>query len=530
MILEGFPQLPLPPDERTVPDMLRLQAQRYGERPLFSCLDDRWTFAQAPGIAARMAGALAAADIRAGDRVAILSPNRPEIMRVLVGCGWLGAVAVPLNIAVKERQLRYYLENSGARLLVADGTLLSALPAGSLKDLALERVWTIGDDPAGAGAASDLPTSRFSGDGEELPARPASPGDPFAILYTSGTTGAPKGVVCPQAQFHWWALYTARYLQMRDGDVLATTLPLFHTNAINTFFQALLTGSTQVVLPRFSASQFWTTMKEANATVGYLLGAMVPMLMAQPVTPAERSHRVRVALGPGVPPGMHHTLFERTGVRLIDGFGSTETNFIIGGTADERVPGKMGTVQVGVTAKVVDENDNELPAEVAGELVVRADEPFCFSNGYFDMPDKTVEAWRNLWFHTGDRVVRHADGTFSFLDRLKDVIRRRGENISSFEVEQVVAAHPAVETVAVFPVPSDLAEDEVMAAIVVKPGMSLPHAEFFAYCAKELPRHAVPRYLDIVEALPRTENGKVQKFKLREIGVTATTVDRTTLV
>ncbi len=335
--------------------------------------------------------------------------------------------------------------------------------------------------------------------------------------------------MCPQAQFHWWAMQTARFLELRDGDVLATTLPLFHTNAINTFFQALLTGSTQVVLPRFSASGFWPAMVECGATVGYLLGAMVPMLMAQPPGPAERAHRMRVALGPGVPASMHDTLFARTGVRLVDGFGSTETNFVIGGTASERVPGRMGRVAPGIAARVVDEDDAEVAADAPGELILRAEEPYCFASGYFGMPDKTVEAWRNLWFHTGDRVIRHADGTFTFLDRMKDVIRRRGENISSFEVEQVVAAHPAVETVAVFPVPSELAEDEVMAAVVVKPGETLPAEEFFAFCARELPRHAVPRYLDVVAELPRTENGKVQKFKLRERGVAPTTVDRNAL-
>jgi crotonobetaine/carnitine-CoA ligase len=527
-MLAGFPWLPLLPRERTLPAMLAEQAARYGDKPLFSCLRETWTFREAPGIAARTAGALAAAGVGRGDRLAILSTNRPELMRVLLGCGWLGAVAVPLNVAVRERQLRYYLDNSGARLLVAEAALLAALPEGSLRGLPLERLWVIGEGQA-AGAGGDIESAPFPAGGEPLPPCDAGPGDPFAILYTSGTTGAPKGVVCPQAQFHWWGLHTARFLELREGDVLATTLPLFHTNAINTFFQALLTGSTHVVLPRFSASGFWPSMAACGATVGYLLGAMVPMLMAQPAGAAERGHRVRVALGPGVPAAMHEALFERTGVRLVDGFGSTETNFVIGGTAAERVPGRMGRVAPGIEARVVDELDTELPAGTPGELILRAAEPFCFASGYFGMPDKTVEAWRNLWFHTGDRVVRHEDGTFSFLDRLKDVIRRRGENISSFEVEQVIAAHPAVETVAVFPVPSDLAEDEVMATVVLKAGASLAPADFFDHCARELPRHAVPRYLDLVASLPRTENGKVQKFKLRDSGVTATTVDRQSL-
>jgi carnitine-CoA ligase len=174
---------------------------------------------------------------------------------------------------------------------------------------------------------------------------------------------------------------------------------------------------------------------------------------------------------------------------------------------------------------VVDDLDNAVADGVAGELIVRADEPFAFASGYFGTAEKTVEAWRNLWFHTGDRVVREADGYFRFVDRLKDAIRRRGENISSFEVEQVLLGHPAVANAAVFPVRSALAEDEVMAAVVVNPDQALAPADLIAYCAPRLPYFAVPRYLEFMAELPMTENGKVQKYKLRERGVTAQTWD-----
>jgi carnitine-CoA ligase len=518
-----YPWLPLRPDARTVPRMLALQAARYGTRRLFACMGAEWTFEAAPRLAARMAGALAAAGIRAGDRVAILSPNRPEVMLTLLGCGWLGAVAVPIHTAVKLRQLRYYLDNSGARLLIGDGALLDAIEPAGMAGLPLERIWTL-DPIAGTDLGVDI--GAFVSDGPAIPEPVARPGDPFAILYTSGTTGPPKGVLCPHAQFHWWGLHTAHFLELRDGDVLATTLPLFHTNAINTFFQALLTGGTHVVLPRFSASTFWRDMAESQATVGYLLGAMVPMLLAQAPSDAEKAHSLRVILGPGVPEPQHAALFARAGVRLVDGFGSTETNFVIGSTASQRVAGRIGRTAPGITAQVVDDDDVSVPDGSAGELVLRADEPQCFASGYFGMADKTVEAWRNQWVHTGDRVIRHADGTFVFVDRIKDVIRRRGENISAFEVEQVISALPEVEGVAVYPVPSDLAEDEVMAAIVLRAGAVLSAVDLFEACARDLPRHAVPRFVTFVVELPRTENGKIQKFKLRERGVTVGTIDR----
>ncbi|HSV44800.1 MAG TPA: AMP-binding protein, partial [Ramlibacter sp.] len=273
-----------------------------------------------------------------------------------------------------------------------------------------------------------------------------------------------------------------------------------------------------------------------EATVVYLLGAMVPILLAQPAGDAERAHRVRVGLGPGVPAAAGEAFQERTGVNLLEGYGSTETNFVIATTADAtrggEAPGTprrgvMGWLQPGFDARVVDEHDVELPVGEAGELVLRADEPFAFATGYFGMPDKTVEAWRNLWFHTGDRVVREADGAFRFIDRIKDAIRRRGENISSWEVEQVLLAHPAVTEAAVYPVRSELAEDEVMAALVARPGAQLDVGELWGFCEGRLPYFAVPRYLEVLAELPRTENGKVQKYRLRERGVTATALDRT---
>ena len=205
-------------------------------------------------------------------------------------------------------------------------------------------------------------------------------------------------------------------------------------------------------------------MQAAEATVVYLLGAMVPILLAQPAGEGERTHRVRVGLGPGVPAAASEAFEARTGIRLLEGYGSTETNFVIAANARGEPPrrGVMGWLMPGFEARVVDDNDVELPAGEAGELLLRADEPFAFASGYFGMPEKTVEAWRNLWFHTGDRVVRDADGAFRFVDRIKDAIRRRGENISSFEVEQVLLSHPAIETAAVYPVRSELAEDEAV--------------------------------------------------------------------
>jgi crotonobetaine/carnitine-CoA ligase len=235
---------------------------------------------------------------------------------------------------------------------------------------------------------------------------------------------------------------------------------------------------------------------------------------------------VRLALAPGVPERFHSQFAERFGFALLDGYGSTETNFVLGCTLSHQRSGMMGPVSDGFEARVVDDADNLLTKGVAGELVLRASEPFAFATGYFGMPEQTVQAWRNLWFHTGDRVVQEEDGYFRFIDRMKDAIRRRGENISSYEVEQVLLSHPDVAAAAAFPVSSELAEDEVMAAIVLRDGASLAPPALAEYCQGRMPAFAVPRYIEIVAALPMTENGKVQKFRLREQGITASTWDR----
>jgi carnitine-CoA ligase len=250
------------------------------------------------------------------------------------------------------------------------------------------------------------------------------------------------------------------------------------------------------------------------------------MLSSRPPDAADRAHRARVALAPATPAALFDAFRERFGVQLVEGYGSTETNCAIGAPWTAQRGGYMGPVRDGFDARVVDEWDGEVPDGSSGELVLRNSQPFSFATGYFEMPEKTVEAWRNLWFHTGDRVVREADGWFRFIDRTKDAIRRRGENISSFEVEQVLLLHPAVAAAAVFPVPSELAEDEVAAAVVLEQGASLDLRDLVEHCAPLLAYFAVPRYIELVDELPLTENGKVRKAVLRERGITAAMWDR----
>ncbi|MCK1278266.1 ATP-dependent acyl-CoA ligase [Bradyrhizobium sp. 61] len=513
-----------PPSDRILSTILTRQAERHGDRVLLVAGETRWSFAQTAAIAAASAQALVDAGIKPGDRVALMCSNRPEFLQVYLGCAWLGAIAVPINTALRGFQLSHVFRNSRPALLVVEAQFVAAIDSVEAGVELPPRTWIIG---AAAGAIdarrSAVPLPAL---GAAAPAGAVRPGDTVAILYTSGTTGPAKGVCCPQAQLFWWGIYSAQALGICEGDVLFTTLPLFHTNALNAFYQALLNGCTYVLEPKFSASGFWAAAQRHNATVGYLLGAMASMLLAQPTNANDKAHRLRVALGGGVPPQIHGPFLQRFGVPLVDGYGSTETNFVFAGTIPSDRPGTMGYLAEGIEARIVDENDSALPDGQAGELVLRAGEPFAFATGYFGMPEKTVEAWRNLWFHSGDRVVRDADGHYRFIDRMKDSIRRRGENVSSWEVEQTIQSHPAVAACAIYPLPSELGEDEVAAAILLEPGQSLEPVDIVRHCEGQIAYFAIPRYVRILSQMPLTENGKIKKGVLREAGITTDTWDR----
>lgn len=505
-----------PPADRVLPTILTRQAERYGDRPLLVAGGVRWTYRQTATVAAASARSLAAAGIAPGERVAILASNRAEFLEIYLGCAWLGAIAVPVNPALRGPQLQHIFRNSSPKLLVVEEMYRPNLEAVIEAALLPALVWSID--------ASGIRRDPLVAQEREL-ALPR-PGDTVAVLYTSGTTGPAKGVCCPQAQLFWWGIYSARALGIREGDVLLTTLPIFHTNALNAFYQALLNGCTYVLEPKFSASGFWKTVRQHKATVTYLLGAMAAILLAQPQTVDDADHSVRVALGGGVPARFHDLFLKRFGVPLVDGYGSTETNFVFASPIPSDQPGSMGFLVDGVEARIVDANDEPLADGEAGELILRAREPFAFATGYFGMAEKTVEAWRNLWFHTGDRVVRQNSGHYMFIDRMKDAIRRRGENVSSWEVEDVISSHPAVAACAVYPVPSELGEDEVAVAVERKPGGDLPPLDLIKYCEGRMAYFAVPRFIRFVDAMPLTENGKIKKVSLREAGITVDMWDR----
>lgn len=505
----------------TIPEMLLERADRCPESILFTCGSTKRNAANMVSKVAEAGGMLREAGVEAGDRVALMASNRTELLDFILGCSWIGAIAVPINVASRGEQLRHILNNSGAELLILEHELVNAVLG--LEGLEhLTRMWDL--DSRSRDINGNLEIWPVPAHAEQVPAETVSVGQTAAILYTSGTTGVSKGVECPNGQFYWWGVNMTKQLGIVADDVLYTNLPLFHTNALNAFFQALVSGSSFVLGPKFSASRFWTNLKESGATVTYLLGAMVTILAGREPSPADQDHQVRVALSPATPPHAVEPFRARFGVQLLDGYGSTETNSVIGSTRQDFKPGMMGKLRPGYDVRVVDEAGRDVAHGTPGELLVRSNQPHAVATGYHAMPDATVRAWQDLWFHTGDRVIVDSEGWFRFVDRTKDVIRRRGENISSFEVESTLRNHPAIVEAAVYPVDSELGEDEVMAALTVAGPLEM--AELESFCESRLPKYAVPRFVRIVDSLPQTENGKVRKAPLKAEGREAAMWDR----
>jgi crotonobetaine/carnitine-CoA ligase len=350
------------------------------------------------------------------------------------------------------------------------------------------------------------------------------------LMYTSGTTGPSKGAMHSNRSALWNVRSWIDILQLTEHDIAYSMFPLFHVTARSAVVtSAIWAGAPIVLRDGFSASGFWGDVRASEATYFAYMGAVIHLLWAQPERPDDAENAVRRAFGAAAPPGIAEAFEQRFGLELIEVYGSTELGPATAPTPEKKRRGTMGVDCSHVELEIHDERDRRVPAGALGEIVARPTEPHSLFQGYWQEPEATIEAFRNLWFHTGDQGRIDEDGFLTFTDRIKDSIRRRGENISSFEVERSVQAHEAVLECAAYAVPSELTEEEVMIAVVARDGVTIDPADLLAHCVETIPRFAVPRYVRIVDALPKTPSHRIQKFKLRAEGITPDTVDREAL-
>lgn len=524
------------PSRWLLPAVLQEQAATRGDsRWVTMTSGETWTFAQAWQEVRQVAQWFAAQGVQPGDHVAVMAGSGIDFVRAWLGLGTLGAVAVLLNTELHGSFLEHQLANCGARLIVAEASLAPAVIAAAAACPQLRHIALFGgaDAPASCGKLVRLP---WEGDGGWA-AQPAYEGplpqasDTACIMYTSGTTGPAKGVLMPHAHCMLFGVGACEAAQLRDGDSYYIVLPLFHANGLLMQLGAtLIAGIPAIVRPRFSAAAWLQDLRRYGATVTNTLGVVASYVVAQPETAGDKDHSLRLVMSAPNAPENEAVLRSRFGIAdVISGYGMTEVNICIWGRPGQARPGAAGWPYARYFDVIIadPQSDVEQPRGTMGEILVRPRLPFGFMQGYHGMPDKTVEAWRNLWFHTGDAAVMDADGVVTFVDRIKDCIRRRGENISATEVESAVARFEGVAEVAAYAVPSAVAggEDEVMLAIVRQPRASFRAEDLLAFADQALPRFAQPRYVAFMEALPKTANGKVQRAALRRAG-TAGAFDR----
>ena len=481
-----------------------------------------WTFRQLREITRSSAAALQALGIRQGDHVLSWLPNGRDALRVWFGLNYIGAVYVPINLAYRGRLLEHVIANSDARLMVAHGDLVARL--ADIDCALLERVVAIGGSPEPVSAIPILAADALDGDPDAVlpPERPIQPWDTQSIIYTSGTTGPSKGVL--SSYLHLYSMAGEAFYFLTERDRYMIVLPLFHVGGTLAVFAMLAKGGSIAVIEAFDTKSIWRLVRETETTCLVLLGVMANFVTSLPKGPADRDHPLTKVIM--VPVQNAPAFSERFGVDVYTVFNMTEISSPIISAPNPPVNGSCGKKREGVDVRIVDENDLEVDVGEVGELVVRTQRPWAMNHGYYKNPEATAAAWRNGWFHTGDAFRMDEEGNYFFVDRLKDVIRRRGENISSFEVETEVITHPAVKEAAAVAVPSELSEDEVLIAISLAEGETLRPEELVAYLIPRMPHYMVPRYVRIMAALPKTPTQKILKRTLRSEGVTADTWDR----
>jgi crotonobetaine/carnitine-CoA ligase len=505
------PRMPAP--ERLV---LRHVLDRWAsERPeqVFAQFEDgsTWTYAQTRAIVRRTAAGLRALGVRQGDHVAVFLPNSPASIEVWFALNYLGAVYVPINPGYRGNLLSHALDVADGRLCVAHPEL-----APRLEGIERHRVETV--------VTSDDPVLRGSGDDPGELERPIRPWDTWGIMFTSGTTGPSKGVL--SSYLHQWAIFGPDTMPFITGDDrYMINLPLFHMGGCGLLNAMLLRGGSIAFVTRFSTPRFWATVRETRSTVVFLLGTMASFVQSQPPGPDDRDHPLRLVFMVPVVDDVP-AFAARFGVEVRSLYGMTEISSPIITGPTPSLPGTCGRARPGVEVRLLDANDCEVPVGEVGEFCVRTDMPWAMNHGYHRMPEPTARAWRNGWFHTGDAGRRDADGNFFFVDRFKDAVRRRGEYISSLELETEINAHPSIAASAVVGVPAEHGEEEVLACLVAAPGADVDVLAVTEFLRERVPHFMVPRYLRVLDALPMTPTAKVLKTVLRDDGVTADTWDR----
>ncbi|MCE4606275.1 MAG: AMP-binding protein [Desulfurococcales archaeon] len=516
----------------SVAELVRKKAVENGDKTWLVFQDGReFSYRDVDKLSDSMATSFYENGVMDGDKVAIFALNSPEWILSYFGILKIGATPVTVNTAFIKDPLVYNLKKSDSKYLVIDNRLLKAYKEVEDDLDNISKLFIIGDsiDP------SLEPRKEYSFVNEMLEANPDKSvqvqkfwKDPSAMILTSGTTGPSKVVVETNAQFIATALLMVDAGGINEKTVNYVYLPLFHIMALDLSTLGTMLGNSKMILVERFSTKFWEDIKKYKVTYFHAVGPILEMLLKQPSTPEEKDHDTIIAHA-YASKEIWNIAQERFNILITGGYGSTEAGIPIAPTHDIVVnrkvpPGSCGLVAPFIEVKIMDDLGRFLPPNKVGEIVIRPKLPWTTFLEYYNMPEATVKAFRGLWFHTGDAGYFDENGFLYFVDRLKDAIRRKGENISSYEVEQILLKNTRIKEAAVIPVKSEVGEDEVM-AVIVKASDDVTPEEIVEYSMKNMPYFWVPRYIRFVDALPRTPTGRIQKFKLRAEGLTEDTYD-----
>jgi crotonobetaine/carnitine-CoA ligase len=512
-------------DSCTLPQVLKEAAKRNPDKVWARSPSGDLAFGEAHRRSDQLARGLFNLGVGAADRILVLLPDSIDYLVTWCALSKIGALEVPINTAYKGQILVHLINDSQASTLICHASLLSKIEDCASELDHLKTIILVSSDEgiqASEQAIANLDFCAFENlfqSDETAQTYSARDHDAMSIIYTSGTTGPSKGVVVTQKHAHLYASIVGQSVELSEGDIYYTAgLPFFHVaGKWGIAYGCLIVGATLCLPEKFSVSTFWDDVRRHGATTAFLLGAVASLIHRQPTSKHDSSTTLdRLLMVPLIPD--LEDFAKRFDLRVSTAYGSTESGAPVihplgRSMADRRIMGRVLSEHYAVS--ILNTDDEEVPAGEIGEIAIRPKQPWITMQGYWNRADLTIESWRNLWFHTGDAGFQDEAGNFYFVDRMKDCIRRRGENVSSAEVEAVLMQHPSVIECAVVGVPSELTEEDIMAAVVMRPGFDFIPSDIHSYMREELPRFMVPRYLESVSEIPKTETGKLKPQGLR---------------
>jgi crotonobetaine/carnitine-CoA ligase len=508
----------------------RLLEQRAAEDPdgiFFTFEGQTFTFDKSNRLANRVARNLQQAGLVAGTHVAMLMETSTEYLHLWLALSKIGAVSVPINTAYRGDLLKHILRTSGATACVIDDKFTGVMTEATSDFRIFQQVYAHAANGVALRQGVQPLGNLWGANGDDNLNVQQHHSDITVIIFTSGTTGPSKGVMLSHRYLTAYGLMYAEINGLKEDDVVMNFLPYFHIAAKFLTIATLASRGRMLLQKRLSISTFWAEVRAHGVTNFIGVGGICNMLISKPETLEDINNTIRTIYAVPDPVDIHTELERRFGCQITTVFGSTEAGLpLFRGVGDAYQPKSCGRMSPYYDVQIVDADDNPMPVGVTGEIVVRPKHPFLIGSGYIGIPERTNVAWRNLWLHTGDSGHIDENGWFYFDDRVSDSIRRRGENISSFEVEVLVSKHPAVSEAVAIATTAEIGEDEVWIQVILRDSWVMQPEDLLRHCCQQMPYFMVPRYFDIVKEFPRTATAKVEKYRIRAAGRTDKTWDR----